>query len=392
MNNSLNQKQLAFQKLSREFATKELAPLAAKWDEEKIFPRDVIQKAARQGFCGLYLKEDTGGIHCSRFETTLILEELAKGCTSTAAYISIHNMTAWMIDAFGSEQIRQEWVPKMAAGELLGSYCLTEPWSGSDAAGLKATVKRKGSDWVLNGTKSFVSGAGASDVLVVMARTGEHKTKGISSFVVPANNRGVSYGKNEKKMGWNSQPTRIVNLDNVVIPQDNILGQAEDAESRVGMGFKIAMQGLNGGRINIGSCSIGAAQAALQYSQAYMKQREQFGKKISTFQALRFKLADMATNVTLSRQMIRLAANKLDQKDPKAFVYIAMAKQIATDKCFDVCNQALQIHGGYGYMQDYPIERLMRDTRVHQILEGTNEIMKVIVSQAVLEDNMTYFS
>ncbi len=392
MNNSLNQKQLAFQKLSREFATKELAPLAAKWDEEKIFPRDVIQKAARQGFCGLYLKEDTGGIDCSRFETTLILEELAKGCTSTAAYISIHNMTAWMIDAFGSEQIRQEWVPKMAAGELLGSYCLTEPWSGSDAAGLKATVKRKGSDWVLNGTKSFVSGAGASDVLVVMARTGEHKTKGISSFVVPANNRGVSYGKNEKKMGWNSQPTRIVNLDNVVIPQDNILGQAEDAESRVGMGFKIAMQGLNGGRINIGSCSIGAAQAALQYSQVYMKEREQFGKKISTFQALRFKIADMATNVTLSRQMIRLAANKLDQKDPKAFVYIAMAKQIATDKCFDVCNQALQIHGGYGYMQDYPIERLMRDTRVHQILEGTNEIMKVIVSEAVLEDNMTYFS
>ena len=392
MNESLNQRQLAFQKSAREFATKELAPLAAKWDEEKIFPKEVILKAAQQGFCGLYLKEDTGGIHCSRFETALVLEELAKGCTSTAAYISIHNMTAWMIDEFGSEQIRQEWVPQMAAGTKLGSYCLTEPWSGSDAAGLKATASKKGSDWVLNGTKSFVSGAGASDVLVVIARTGDHKTKGISSFVVPANLKGVSYGKNERKMGWNSQPTRIVNLDKVVIPQDSILGKAKDADSRMGMGFKIAMQGLNGGRINIGSCSVGAAQAALQYSQTYMKEREQFGKKLSSFQALRFKIADMAANVTISRQMIRLAASKLDQKDPKGFVYAAMAKQVATDKCFDVCNQAIQIYGGYGYMKDYPVERLMRDTRVHQILEGTNEIMRVIVSQAILEDNMTYFS
>ena len=280
----------------------------------------------------------------------------------------------------------------MATGAKLGSYCLTEPWSGSDAAGLKATAGKKGSNWVLNGTKSFVSGAGTSDVLVVMARTGNHKTKGISSFVVPTNLKGVSYGKNERKMGWNSQPTRIVNLDNVVIPQDNILGKAKDANSRMGMGFKVAMRGLNGGRINIGSCSVGAAQAAVQYSQTYMKEREQFGKKLSSFQALRFKIADMATNVTISRQMIRLAANKLDQKDPKGFVYAAMAKQVATDKCFDVCNQAIQIYGGYGYMKDYPVERLMRDTRVHQILEGTNEIMKVIVSQAILENDMTYFS
>ena len=286
-----------------------------------------------------------------------------------------------MIDEFGNEDIREQFIPKMAKGKWLGSYCLTEPGSGSDAASLKTTAQKKGNKWILNGTKAFVSGAGETEVLVVMARTGEDKTKGISSFVVPAAAKGISYGKNERKMGWNTQPTRIVNLDKVEIPLENLLGKKGD-------GFKIAMQGLNGGRINIGTCSVGAGRAALQHSQKYMKEREQFGKTLSRFQVLRFKIADMATHVTASRQMIRLAASKLDQKDPKSPVYCAMAKRFATDMCFDVCNEALQIFGGYGYIQDYPIEKLMRDTRVHQILEGTNEIMRIIISRAILGEDM----
>ena len=380
MNFSLTEEQLAFQAIAREFTNKELKPYVAQWEEKKYFPKDTIKKAADQGFCGLHLKEDKGGIACTRLDATLILEELAVACPSIAAYISVHNMTAWMIDTFGNENTREKFIPKMTKGEWLGSYCLTEPESGSDAASLKTTAHRKENKWILNGTKSFVSGAGETEILVVMARTGEHKTKGISSFVVPAVSKGISYGKNEKKMGWNTQPTRIVHLDKVEIPEENLLGKEGD-------GFKIAMRGLNGGRINIGTCSVGAGRAALQHSQQYMKEREQFGKTLSHFQALRFKIADMTTHITASRQMIRLAANKLDRKDPKSHIYCAMAKRFATDMCFEVCNEAIQIFGGYGYTQDYPVEKLMRDTRVHQILEGTNEIMKVIISRSVLEEN-----
>ena len=384
MNFNLSEDQLSFQSLARDFAKKELQNQAEEWDEKKIFPKEVIKKSAELGFCSLYLKEDLGGMACSRLDTAIIFEELSKACPSTTAYISIHNMVAWMIDEFGSESLRKEFVPKMAKGEWLGSYCLTEPWSGSDAAGLKATAKKSNGRWRLNGTKAFVSGAGSTEVLVVMARTGAPGPKGISSFVVPAQSKGVSYGKNELKMGWNSQPTRIVNLDNVEIPENYLLGK--EAE-----GFKIAMKGLNGGRINIATCSVGAAQGAVDHSQRYMKERKQFGQPLSSFQALRFKIADMVTEVTASRQMVRLAAFKLDQKDPQAPIYCAMAKRLATDLCFEVCNQAIQIYGGYGYIKEYPVERLMRDARVHQILEGTNEIMRVILSRSILEENLLSF-
>ena len=384
MNFNLSEDQLSFQSLARDFAKKELQNQAKEWDEKKIFPKEVIKKSAEMGFCSLYLKEDLGGMACSRLDTAIIFEELSKACPSTTAYISIHNMVAWMIDEFGSESLRKEFVPKMAKGEWLGSYCLTEPWSGSDAAGLKATANKSNGRWRLNGTKAFVSGAGSTEVLVVMARTGAPGPKGISSFVVPAQSKGLSYGKNELKMGWNSQPTRIVNLDNVEIPENYLLGK--EAE-----GFKIAMKGLNGGRINIATCSVGAAQGAVEYSQRYMNEREQFGQPLSSFQALRFKIADMVTEVTASRQMVRLAAFKLDQKEPQAPIYCAMAKRLATDLCFEVCNQAIQIYGGYGYIKEYPVERLMRDARVHQILEGTNEIMRVILSRSILEENLLSF-
>ena len=384
MNFNLSEDQLSFQALARDFAVREMQGLASEWDQKKIFPVEVIKKSAEMGFCGLYLKEDVGGIECSRLDTTLIFEELAKACPSTTAYISIHNMVAWMIDEFGSDFLRKSFVPAMANGDCLGSYCLTEPWSGSDAASLKATAKKEKGEWILNGTKAFVSGAGSTQTLVVMARTGGPGPKGISCFVVPTDVKGLSYGKNEDKMGWNSQPTKIVNLDQVKIPENYLLGQE-------GEGFKIAMQGLNGGRINIAICSVGAAQSAVEYSQKYMKEREQFGKKLSAFQSLRFKIADMATGVTASRYMVRLSAFKLDQKDSLAPSYCAMAKKFATDTCFEVCNQAIQIYGGYGYMKDYPVERLMRDARVHQILEGTNEIMSVILSRSLLEEDLLSF-
>ena len=384
MNFNLTEDQKAFQSVAKEFAERELLPHAAKWDEEKIFPKDVIKKSAELGFCGLYIKQDVGGLEASRLDTTLIFEELSKACPSTTAYISIHNMVTWMIDEFAKESVRKTLVPKMVSGKLLGSYCLTEPWSGSDAAGLKTQAKKQGDRWILNGTKCFVSGGKETEILVVMTRTGEAGPKGITSFIVPADSKGISYGKNENKMGWNSQTTRIINFDQVEVPEENQLGD-------LGQGFKIAMQGLNGGRVNIGTCSVGAAQSAIEHSQKYMKERKQFGKSLSEFQALRFKLADMVTHVVASRQMIRLAASKLDEKDPQAPVYCAMAKRLATDLCFDACNEAIQIFGGYGYMKEYPVERLMRDTRVHQILEGTNEIMKVIISKEILEKDQLNF-
>ncbi len=379
MNFELSEEQLAFQQVARDFAAKELAPKAAEWDEKKHFPIDVIRRAGEMGFCGIYTREDVGGMNLGRLDAAVIFEELAAGCVSTTAYLTIHNMVTWMIDSFGKSDLRSVLVPELALGTKLGSYCLTEPGAGSDAASLRTTATKKGDSYILNGTKAFISGAGATQVLIVMARTGDASPKGISAFVVPAEAKGVSYGENEKKMGWNSQPTRIVNLENVEIPASHLLGEE-------GEGFKIAMKGLDGGRINIGVCSIGGAQAALNHTHRYMHERKQFGKELAQFQALQFKFADMLTDLVACRTLIRLAAAKLDAKDPQATSYCAMAKCFATDHGFEIANNALQIFGGYGYTKDYPIERIVRDLRVHQILEGTNEIMRVIISRRALED------
>jgi len=380
MNFNLTEEQLAFQQAAREFSAKELAPKAAEWDEKKHFPIDVIKRAGEMGFCGIYTHDDVGGMNLGRLNAAVIFEELAAGCVSTTAYLTIHNMVTWMVDEFGKADLRKELVPQLASGQKLGSYCLTEPNAGSDAASLRSSAVKKGNKYIINGTKAFISGAGATDYLVVMARTGDATAKGISAFVIPCTAKGVSYGENEKKLGWNSQPTRIVNLENVEIPENHLLGEE-------GMGFKIAMKGLDGGRINIGTCSIGGAQAALNHTHRYMHERKQFGKELAQFQALRFKFSDMLTELVAARTLIRLAAFKLDQKDPQATVYCAMAKRLATDTGFHIADSAIQIFGGYGYTRDYPVERIMRDLRVHQILEGTNEIMRVIIARGVLKDD-----
>ena len=382
MDFALNDEQLAFQQAARDFSRRELAPHAARWDAEEMFPREVIAKAGELGFCGLYTPEALGGLGLPRLDSSLIFEELAAGCTSTTAFITIHNMATWMFATWGQESLTREWIPKLAAGELLASYCLTEPGAGSDAASLKTRAEKRGDRYVLNGAKVFISGAGATDWLVVMARTGAEGPKGISAFAVPADTQGIVYGKKEHKMGWNSQPTRMVSFDNVEVPAENLLG----AE---GQGFAIAMKGLDGGRINIATCSIGTAQAALERAQSYMNERKQFGGPIAQFQALQFKLADMLTELVAARQMVRLAAWKLDTGSPDATTYCAMAKRYATDAGFHVVNEALQLHGGYGYMKEYPLERHLRDNRVHQILEGTNEIMRVIVARSILREGAT---
>lgn len=383
MDFNLSEDQIAFRDAARSFAQNEMAPHAAQWDAEHIFPVDVIKKAGEMGFCGIYVPEEAGGMGLSRLDASVIIEELAMGCTSTTAYITIHNMATWMIASFAAEDLRDEFAPPMAMGELLGSYCLTEPGAGSDAGALRTSGRRDGDDYILNGSKMFISGAGSTDVLVVMARTGtqEDGAKGISAFVVPADAEGIHYGKAEEKMGWNSQPTRLITFEDVRVPARNILGKEGD-------GFKIAMKGLDGGRINIATCSLGAAQAAVNDTQRYMQEREQFGKPLASFQALQFKLADMVTQLVASRQMVRLAASKLDEKDGEATLYCAMAKRFATDACFDVTNDAIQLHGGYGYIKEYPLERYMRDARVHQILEGTNEIMRLIISRRVMMDGV----
>ncbi|WP_028301505.1 acyl-CoA dehydrogenase family protein [Oceanospirillum beijerinckii] len=383
MDFNLSEDQIAFRDAARAFAQNEMAPHAAQWDAEHIFPVDVIKKAGEMGFCGIYVPEEAGGMGLSRLDASVIIEELAMGCTSTTAYITIHNMATWMIASFADEALRDEFAPAMAMGEKLGSYCLTEPGAGSDAGSLRTSARRDGDDFVLNGSKMFISGAGSTDVLVVMARTGtqEDGPKGISAFVVPADAEGIHYGKAEEKMGWNSQPTRLITFEDVRIPARYIIGNEGD-------GFKIAMKGLDGGRINIATCSLGAAQAAINDTQRYMQEREQFGKPLASFQALQFKLADMVTNLVASRQMVRLAATKLDEKDTEATLYCAMAKRFATDACFDVTSDAIQLHGGYGYIKEYPLERYMRDARVHQILEGTNEIMRLIVSRRVMMDGV----
>ena len=379
MDFNFTDEQLAFRDTARQFADKELAPFAAEWDQHGTFPKDTIRRAGELGFCALYCDEDQGGMGLSRLDAALIFEQMAAGCTSTTAFITIHNMATWMLSRFGSEAVRQRWNGPLMSGEALASYCLTEPGAGSDAASLKTSAHRDGDHYVLNGAKAFISGAGDTDLLVLMARTGGPGAGGISCFAIPSDTPGVSYGRNEDKMGWKSQPTRAVILEDARVPVENRIGDE-------GQGFKIAMAGLDGGRINIASCSLGAASAALAQAQSYVQERRQFDQPVSEFQSVQFTLADMATHLVAAQQMVRLAAWKLDNGDADKGTFCAMAKRLATDLCFDVCNQALQLHGGYGYIKEYPLERYVRDSRVHQILEGTNEIMRVIIARRVLKD------
>lgn len=374
MDFELNEDERAVEDAARRFARERLAPYAAQWDEQEIFPVETLRQAAALGFAGIYVRGDVGGAEMSRLDAAIIMEELSAGCTSTAAFISIHNMASWMIDRYGSEEQRKRFLPRMTTMEWIASYCLTEPGSGSDAASLKTRATRDGDFYLLNGAKAFISGAGVSDIYVCMVRTGEDGPKGISCLVVEKGMSGLSFGKKERKMGWNSQPTAQVIFENCRVPVANRIG----AE---GEGFRIAMSGLDGGRINIGACSVGTARAALDEALAYSGDRKQFGRPIGEFQASQFKLADMATELEASRLMIRNAAAALDRRDPKATMLCAMAKRFATDMGFKIANDALQLHGGYGYLKDFPAERHVRDLRVHQILEGTNEIMRVIVAR-----------
>ncbi|MGJ7603300.1 acyl-CoA dehydrogenase family protein [Variovorax sp. LT1R20] len=378
MDFELSEEQRAFAQSARDFAQAEFAPHAAQWDAEAIFPKEAIAKAGELGFCGLYAPERVGGLGLPRLDSALVFEEMAAVDPSTTAFITIHNMATWMLGTWATDAVAAQWGEDLTSGRKLASYCLTEPGAGSDAGSLKTRAELQGAEYVINGGKAFISGAGATDVLVLMARTGGAGASGISAFAVPADAPGVSYGKKEHKMGWNSQPTRTINFDNVRIPAQNLLGKE-------GEGFRIAMKGLDGGRINIATCSVGAAQGALDAARRYLHERQQFGKPIASFQALQFKLADMATELVAARQMVRLAASKLDAGHADASTYCAMAKRFATDAGFKVCNDALQLHGGYGYLSEFPLERLVRDTRVHQILEGTNEIMRVIVARKLLE-------
>lgn len=378
MDLELTDEQQAFAQAARDFAEGELAPHAAHWDAEGIFPREALGRAGELGFCAIYAAEDIGGLGLPRLDATLVFEEMAAVDPSTTAFLTIHNMATWMIGQWATPAVREAWGPLLASGQKLASYCLTEPGAGSDAGSLATRAELDGGEYVLNGAKAFISGGGDTDMLVVMARTGAGGPGGVSAFAVPADSPGISYGRKEEKMGWNSQSTRPITFENVRVPAENLLG-------REGEGFKIAMKGLDGGRINIGTCSVGAAQGALDAARRYMHERSQFGRRLAEFQALQFKLADMATHLVAARQMVRLAACKLDAGSPDAGTYCAMAKRFATDMGFQICLDAQQIHGGYGYLRDYPLERLVRDTRVHQILEGTNEIMRVIVARQLLE-------
>jgi alkylation response protein AidB-like acyl-CoA dehydrogenase len=374
---SLTEDQQAFVASARAFSRGVLAPNAATWDAQSFFPKDALRQAGELGFMGMYTPEEAGGLGMSRLDASLIVEELAMGCTATAAFLTIHNMATFMAGKYCSEAVKEAWCPALVTGEKLASYCLTEPGAGSDAASLRTSAVREGDDYIVNGSKIFISGAGETDVLVVMLRTGDAGAKGISALLIPADAAGVSYGKKEEKMGWNAQPTRTITFDSVQVPVANLLGTE-------GQGFSIAMEGLDGGRINIATCSVGTAQQALEEATAYVRERKQFDTAIADFQATQFKLADMLTELVAARQMVRLAAYKLDNHDSQASTYCAMAKRFATDVGFKVCNDALQLFGGYGYMKEYPLERHLRDTRVHQILEGTNEIMRVIISRRLL--------
>ncbi|MFC5420313.1 isobutyryl-CoA dehydrogenase [Bosea eneae] len=374
---SLTEDQIAIRDMAQGFAAETLAPHAVRWDEEKHFPIEEMRQAAALGMGGVYIRDDVGGSGLSRLDAAVIFEALSTGCPTVAAYISIHNMCAWMIDRYGADEQRQKYLPKLCSMEHLASYCLTEPGAGSDAAALKTKAVLDGDYYVLDGQKQFISGAGVSDVYVVMVRTGEAGPSGISTIVVEKGTPGLSFGANEKKMGWNAQPTRAVIFENCRVPVANRIGPE-------GIGFKIAMAGLDGGRLNIGACSIGGAQGALDKALAYAQERKAFGSRIADFQALQFKLADMATELEAARTFLWRAAAALDEKTPDASKLCAMAKRVATDTGFEVANQALQIHGGYGYLADYGIEKIVRDLRVHQILEGTNEVMRMIVARSLV--------
>jgi alkylation response protein AidB-like acyl-CoA dehydrogenase len=377
MDFELSEEQRAIQDTAKNFARAEMMPHAKEWDENSTFPVETLRKAAALGFGGIYVKDDVGGSDLSRLDATIIFEELAQGCTSTAAYVSIHNMSAWMIDAFGGEAQRKRFLPKLCTMEHFASYCLTEPDSGSDAASLKTRAVRDGDHYVLNGAKAFISGGGVSDVYVCMVRTGEGGPRGISCIVVEKGAPGLSYGAQEKKLGWKSQPTAMVMFENCRVPVSNLIG----AE---GQGFKIAMAGLDGGRLNIAACSIGGAQFCLDRTVAYMRERKQFGTRLADFQALAFRVADYATELEAARLMVRHAASAVANKAPGATRLAAQAKRFATDVGFETVNGCLQLHGGYGYLRDHPVERVLRDVRVHQILEGTNEVMRLIVSREIL--------
>ncbi|ARQ01547.1 acyl-CoA dehydrogenase family protein [Pseudorhodoplanes sinuspersici] len=377
MDFDLSEDQRAFQATARQFAREQMMPFAREWDENEIFPVDTLRDAAALGFGGIYVRDDVGGSSLSRLDAAIIFEELAQGCTSTAAYISIHNMAAWMIDTFGNEDQRQRVLPKLCSMEHFASYCLTEPGAGSDAASLVTRARRDGDTYVIDGAKAFISGGGTSDVYLCMVRTGGAGAKGISCIIVEKDTPGLSFGAPEKKLGWKSQPTAMVILENCRVPVANLIG-------REGDGFKIAMMGLDGGRLNIAACSIGGAQFCLDRTIEYMRDRKQFGTRLSEFQALRFRIADYATEIEAARLMLWRAAHAVSQGEPGATRLAAMAKRFATDAGFEAVNGCLQLHGGYGYLRDHPIERVMRDVRVHQILEGTNEIMRLIVSRDLI--------
>ena len=373
----LTGEQKAIQDMALDFAMAEMAPNAMRWDEEKIFPTDVLRELAQLGFAGVYIGEEYGGSGLGRFEAALVFEALSAGCTSTAAYLTIHNMASWMIDSFGNENQRAKFIPPLMRMDMMASYCLTEPGSGSDAAAMRSRAQRDGDHYILNGSKAFISGAGYSDLYVAMVRTGDEGANGVSCFLVEKDTPGLSFGANERKMGWNSQPTAQVIFEDCRVPVENLLGNEGD-------GFKFAMKGLDGGRLNIAACSLGTAQRAFDKALAYAGEREQFGNRISDFQAIQFKLADMATELQAARLMLYDAARALDSNDPERTKRSAMAKRFVTDAGFNIANEALQIHGGYGYLQDYEVERMVRDLRVHQILEGTNEIMRVIIARHLL--------
>ena len=373
----LTGEQKAIQDMALDFAMAEMAPNAMRWDEEKIFPTDVLRELAQLGFAGVYIGEEYGGSGLGRFEAALVFEALSAGCTSTAAYLTIHNMASWMIDSFGNEDQRAKFIPPLMRMDMMASYCLSEPGSGSDAAAMRSRAQRDGDHYILNGSKAFISGAGYSDLYVAMVRTGDEGANGVSCFLVEKDTPGLSFGANERKMGWNSQPTAQVTFEDCRVPAENLLGNEGD-------GFKFAMKGLDGGRLNIAACSLGTAQRAFDKALAYAGERKQFGNRISDFQAIQFKLADMATELQAARLMLYDAARALDSNDPERTKRSAMAKRFVTDAGFNIANEALQIHGGYGYLQDYEVERMVRDLRVHQILEGTNEIMRVIIARHLL--------
>jgi hypothetical protein len=379
MDFELAEEQRAFQETARTFARDQMMPHARDWDEGSVFPVDALRQAAALGFGGIYVQEDVGGSALTRLDAAIIFEELAQGCTSTAAYISIHNMSAWMIDAFGNDQQRRRFLPDLCSMQRFASYCLTEPESGSDAASLRTRARRDGDHYVLDGTKAFISGGGVSDVYVCMVRTGEDGPRGISCIVVEKGTPGLSFGAQEKKLGWKSQPTAMVMFENCRVPVENRIGTE-------GQGFRIAMAGLDGGRLNIGACSLGGAQFCLDRTIAYMRERKQFGTRLADFQALRFRIADYGSELEAARLLLWRAAVAVGAKEPAATRLAAMAKRIATDAGFEIVNGCLQLHGGYGYLRDHPIERVLRDVRVHQILEGTNEVMRVIISRDMLEN------